>query len=330
MRLANKTIKTLLVLLSLSLLMACHYTVTFEGVSLFNSQGQEFGRLTWDITASDDSNYTPQRVSIAPGIGEVEFTGTLDVFPTQTTTYTMTVEATRDDGTIWNTNKTVTIYIGPRVNYTAFTDTALRACARETGYTHIEQFKTLICYEKGITRLQGIQQLTELTYIGVDYNRISDFSPIQALDKLITLSASDNGITSVSGFPMSDSLSTLVLSYNNIVDPSPLSALTQLDHLTLDHNQISSASTLTSFTGLTSLFVQNNQIRDVGPLGGLNNLQALNLQSNGVQTGVLGLGGLRGIFALDMRNNTQVSCLQYASLYLVLGPALLTNGCRVP
>lgn len=330
MRFANKTIKTLLVLFSLSLLMACHYTVTFEGESLFNSQRQEFGRLTWDITVPDGSTYIPQRVTITPDIGEVDFIGTRDVFPTQTTTYTMTVEATRDDGTAWNTSKTVTIYIGPRINYSLFTDTALRACASETDYTHIEQFKSLVCYDRGITRLQGIQQLTALTYIGVDFNSISDFSPLQSLENLITLSASNNGITSVSGFPVVDSLSALILSNNNIVDPSPLSALTQLDHLTLDNNQISNASTLTDFTGLTSLFVHNNQIRDVGPLAALTNLQALNLQYNGVQSGVLSLGLLRGILALDMRNNTQVSCLQYASLYLVLGPALLTNGCRVP
>lgn len=329
MRFANKTIKSLIVLFNLCLLVACTYSVTFEGESLVNSQGQQFGRLSWNITVPDNG-FIPQRIYITPDIGDVERTGRLDVFPAQTTTYTLIVEATREDGTVWNTSRPVTIHIGPRVNYSLFTDTALRSCAQETGFTHIEQFKSLLCYDRGITRLNGIQQLTELNYLGVDYNLINDFSPLQNLEKLTSLSASDNGITSVSGFPVIESLSALVLSDNGIADPSPLSALPQLDHLTLDHNQISNAATLAGFTQLTSLFVHNNQIRDVAPLGALTNLQALNLQSNGIQAGVLSLGLLQGIFALDMRNNTQVSCLQYASLYLVLGPALLTNGCRVP
>lgn len=330
MRFANRAIKSLIVFLSLSLLVACHYTVSFEGESLFDAQGQEFGRLSWNIDVSDTSNYIPQRVSIESGIGEVEFSGTLDVFPGQTTTYTMTVEAARDDGTVWNTTKKVTIYIGPRVNFALFTDAALRSCAQDTGFTHIEQFDSLICYGKGIRSLSGIEQLSGLTYVGMDYNQIDDFAPLTALENLTTLSASENGISNVSGFPMLTSLSSLVLSYNAIVDPSPLTVLSHLDHLALDHNQISSASTLTGFTGLTSLFLQNNSITDVGPLGYLSQLQALNLQSNGVRYGVAGLGLLQGIFALDMRNNHEVPCFQYATLYLVLGPALLTDGCRFP
>lgn len=330
MHFANKTIKSLLVFFSVVLLIACHYTVTFDGESLINAQGQEFGRLTWGITVSDNSDYTPQRVTLEPGLGEVDTSGSADVFPAETTTYTLTVEAARDDGTVWNTSKTVTIFIGPRVNYNLFTDPALRACARETGYTHVEQFKSLLCYSKGITRLNGIEQLTELNYLGVDYNQISDFSPLQTLSQLTTVSASDNGISSVSGFPVVYSLSTLILSNNNIADPSPLAALPGLDHLTLDSNQISSASTLSGMTQLTSLFLQHNRLTDVSALGALNGLQALNLQYNGVRTGIAGLGLLRGIYALDLRNNNDMSCLQVYTLYLVLGPALLTNGCRIP
>ncbi len=330
MRLLMTKLKAFWLLASICLLVACDYSVTFEGESLYDAQGQEYGRLSWDITSADSTNYVPQRVTLEPGFGEVAFSGAVNVYPQQTTTYTMTVEATRNDGTAWNTTRSVTIHIGPRVNYNLFTDAALRACAQATGYTHIEQFKTLICYDKGIRQLNGVEQLTDLNYLGVDYNRITNFAPLQSLENLTTVSASDNGIEQVTGFPVLPALSTLVLSNNRIIDPSPLSAQPKLTHLTLDHNLISSASTLTGFTQLTSLFLQNNQIIDVGALAALNQLDALNLQYNGVRYGVAGLGLLRGIFALDLRNNPDASCLQLSALYLVLGPALLTNGCRFP
>lgn len=311
-------------------LAACDYSVTFEGESIIDTQGQEYGQLSWNITSADDSTYIPQHVTLEPGFGEVDFSGTVEVHPERTTTYTLTVEATKSDGTAWNTARTVTIHIGPRVNYSLFTDSALRACAQSTGYTHIEQFKTLLCYNKGIRSLNGIEQLEELNYLGVDYNSITNYSPIASLEKLTTLSASDNGIEQVAGFPVMPSLSTLILSNNRIIDPSALSAQPQLTHLTLDHNQISNASTLAGFTQLTSLFVQNNRLVDVAALGALNQLDALNLQYNGVRYGIASLGLLRGIFALDLRNNPEASCLQLSTLYLVLGPALLTNGCRFP
>lgn len=330
MRIFITTLKTIGLLASICLLAACHYGVTFEGESLIDNDGQEYGQLSWSITSDDDSNYIPQRVTLEPGFGEVDFSGSVNVFPEETTTYTLTVEATRADGTAWNTSRAVTIHIGPRVDYALFTDNALRTCARETGFTHIAQFKSLLCYDKGIRQLNGIQQLRELTYLGVDYNAITDYSPLQALENLTTLSASDNGVEQVSGFPVLPSLTTLVLSNNRITDPSPLSALPHLTHLTLNRNQISSASTLAGFTQLNSLFLQNNRLTDVGALGTLNQLDALNLQYNGVRHGIASLGLLRGIFALDLRNNPDASCLQLSTLYLVLGPALLMNGCRLP
>lgn len=330
MRIFITALKTLGLLASICLLAACHYGVTFEGESLINSQGQEYGQLSWNITSDENSSYIPQRVTLEPGFGEVDFQGSVTVFPEETTTYTLTVEATRTDGTTWNTSRTVTIHIGPRVNYSLFTDTALRVCAQETGFTHIAQFKSLLCYDKGIRQLNGIEQLSELSYLGVDYNAITNYSPLLSLEKLTTLSASDNGIEQVSGFPVLASLTTLVLSNNRIIDPSPLSALPNLTHLTLDRNQISNASTLAGFTQLTSLFLQNNRLSDVAALGTLNQLDALNLQYNGVRYGIPSLGLLRGIFALDLRNNPDASCLQLSTLYLVLGPALLTNGCRFP
>lgn len=330
MHYANKAIKTIAVCLSILLLVACHYTVSFEGESLLDTNGQEFGRLSWTIETTDGSLYTPDRVSIEPDIGEVALSGSMDVFPTETTTYTMTVEAHRTDGTEWNTSITTTVYIGPRVDYSKFTDSKLKACAEETGYTHIEQFQSLLCYDKEIRSLRGIEQLTELTYLGVDYNQITNFSPLASLEKLSTLSASDNGISSVSAFPLIDSLSSLVLSNNNIADPSPLSALTNLDNLALDHNAISSAATLSGFTGLTSLFLQYNDIDDVTNLSQLTQLQALSLQANGIRYGVPSLKSLTNIAALDMRDNHEVSCLQYATLFLYLGSALLTDGCKFP
>lgn len=323
-------LKILLVFAFLGVLTACNYTVKFDGESLFNEQGQEFGRLTWDISSATDSQYHIQHVTLSPGIGEVDLSGSVDVYPSQTTTYTLAVDATRDDGTVWNTSKKVTIYIGPRVNYSLFKDTALRTCAQETKYTHIEQFKALACFGRGIKRLSGVEQLKQLTYLGIDNNLVTDFSPLQSLENLGTLSASGNGITSVASFPVLDSLHVLVLSENAIIDPSPLSALPNLDHLTLDHNQITDASTLGNFKQLTSLFLQNNTITNVSALGSLSHLEALNLASNGVRSGVASLGLLKGIFALDMRGNHDVSCLQYGTLYLVLGPALLTDGCHFP
>lgn len=321
---------TALIFTTLILLTGCTPQVNFDGFSLIDDEGLQYGELEWQIAASSDGTTIPTRVTIEPNIGEVDFIGSMTVYPEQTTTYTLKAEAERTDGGLWSTLIKVTIYIGPRVDYSLFTDDNLLDCLEETGFTHIEQFTTLLCFGRDIENLEGIQQLTALTTISLDKNPITDFSPLGELPLLNTLSMSNSGISDLSSFPYIASLVNLSLYDNNISDVRPLQINSQLINLSLYNNTISDVSQFQPFTNLDSLFLKNNLITNVSALSQNTNLRALDLSNNQVSDGVIELETLSGVLALDLRENKPTSCIEYAQLFLKLGPVLLFNQCTFP
>lgn len=321
---------TALILSAIVFLTGCTPEVIFEGSSQVDGSGIQYGQLDWKISASSDGTTIPTTVTIEPGLGEVDFEGSATVYPQQTTTYTLRAEATRTDGGIWTTLSKVTIHIGPRVDYDLVEDDHLRSCLEETGFTHIEQFTTVLCFGRNIQNLEGIQQLTALTTVSLDQNPISDYTPLGELPLLSTLSLSNSGISDLSGFPFIPSLLNLTLYDNHISDIRPLQLNTQLKNLSLYNNAISDTSQFQPFIEIESLFLKNNAIEDVTPLASNTMLRALDLSNNQVSEGVIELQTLTSAVALDLRGNKPTSCLEYAQLYLKLGPALLFSQCTFP
>ena len=103
--------------------------------------------------------------------------------------------------------------------------------------------------KRGITNFTGIEHCTNLTYLNIDSNQISDLSLLANLANLTALSIDTNQLT----------------------DVSPLTNLANLTQLWLHYNQLSDIGALANLTNLTWLELKNNQLNDVSPLTNLTN-----------------------------------------------------------
>ena len=128
-----------------------------------------------------------------------------------------------------------------------------------------------------------LTDLTDLGYLGLAQNAISDLSELADLTGLIQLSLSDNTVS----------------------DISALANLTDLIHLELNHNTISDISVLSRLTNLTELNLNGNCVSDISPLSNLSNLTRLNLYNNRISdfSPLVANTGLGNDHEVDVRKN---------------------------
>ena len=162
-----------------------------------------------------------------------------------------------------------------------------------------------------ISDLTGLEFATNLTYLYLAGNAISDVSPLAGLTlRLDWLDLDNNSITDVSPLSGLTNLTHLFLDNNSITDVSPLSGLTNLRGLILSRNRIADVSPLSGLTNLRGLILSRNRIADVSPLSGLTNLTHLSLDNNSI-TDVSPLSNLTNLIRLILSGNaiTDVSPL---------------------
>ena len=137
-------------------------------------------------------------------------------------------------------------------------DHSLDQCIKATGREFVEQISTLVCNNKGIQFLDGIEQLTALKILHLNFNEIEDITPLVALKQL----------------------KTLYISGNNIYNLDPLSELTELTELGIQRNAVQDLSPLQSLGSLKSLHTHSNKINDFSILNDLDitNLSGKNRQ----------------------------------------------------
>lgn len=176
---------------------------------------------------------------------------------------------------------------------------------------------------KGITSLEGMQYLTNLTVLHLEDNQISDVSPLAGLRKLRTLNLRRNGITdlrkanfeALSAVP----LKKLNLDYNVhlaesgqhiwLTDISVLSSFTSLTELTLSQNHVSDIAPLSQLPNIKVLILDRNLITDITPLQGMRFLKTLNLSENNVAD-IGPLAELWDLQNLYLSSNTQIDTIQ--------------------
>ncbi|MCJ8272171.1 MAG: hypothetical protein MJK04_22580, partial [Psychrosphaera sp.] len=172
---------------------------------------------------------------------------------------------------------------GP-IDDVSFSDSNLQACiteqAQANSWVNTEQVTSLLCHQRNIVTLDGIEQLTNLKSLNLILNHIEDISPLAGLTKLTGLGLFDNQIKDVAALSNLSALHGLTLAYNDISDISPLAGLNQLTLLTLDFNEVSDLSALSRLTRLSKLTLHHNQIADLQPLYPLTGLGELNLLNN--------------------------------------------------
>lgn len=162
----------------------------------------------------------------------------------------------------------------------------------------LESISTLNLYEKEITSLNGIENLSNLRSLNLENNFIKDVSPLTKLEKLETLNLKNNEI--------------LCLESINFRE---LKNLSLLKHLNLSHNvvreriegltnqkRLSDISILSEFIKLEELDLSDNFITDFTPLYALTNLRKLDISENDIQIGnIAALANLNKIEHLNLR-----------------------------
>ena len=117
-----------------------------------------------------------------------------------------------------------------------------------------------------ISNLTGLELATNLTWLGLLHNSVSDISPAAGLTNLTWLDLVGNDLSDVLALTRLAKLTSLFLDNNRISDVSPLAGLAQLTHLGLANNTISDISLVASLTNLTWIRLNNNLLSDLLPL----------------------------------------------------------------
>ena len=164
--------------------------------------------------------------------------------------------------------------------------TSLNAASRGItsleGIENLTALTTLNIRDNAITDLTPLGRLTGLSSLNLAANRIGDIEPLRGLTALTFLAVNDNGAIRDLG-PLSEltSLSgTLWLGGNAIEDLEPLRALTRLSRLRAWDNAITDLAPLADLTGLVEINVHTNAITDTNGLAALTDLMSLNLRAN--------------------------------------------------
>lgn len=146
----------------------------------------------------------------------------------------------------------------------------------------LKGIKVLEGREAGISDIEGIQYMKNVTHIYLEKNNISDISLLAGLKELKVLSLNENRIADISSLSSLKNLRVIYIHTNLLRDLTPLSDLTNLEELYLGGNHIKDITPLSSLINLKTLFLGDNQINDLTVLKNLINLKNLDIYANPV------------------------------------------------
>jgi hypothetical protein len=108
--------------------------------------------------------------------------------------------------------------------------------------------------------------LTNLTYLDLSWNPVTNYAPLAGLSNLLELHLTGNSISNLSFVTNFPQLEILEISSNRISDLSPLNALTNLSELHLDQNRLTNIVSLTNLPHLSYADLRLNLL-DCGAMG---------------------------------------------------------------
>lgn len=123
-----------------------------------------------------------------------------------------------------------------------------------------------------ISKIEGLEELTQLTYLELGANKIREIEGIETLVKLEHLWLGQNKITELKGLHTLSNLRTLSIQANRLTSLDGIESVPQLTELYVSDNKISSLEPLKNNTKLEILDFQTNPINS---LAGLENLREL-------------------------------------------------------
>ena len=180
--------------------------------------------------------------------------------------------------------------------------------------TNILRLEKLEVSSAGITDLQGLEAATNLEYLDIGGNPLSELAPLAGLPRLVRLFAWECRIGDITPLSNLTTLKYLDLNVNRIVDISAITNLTGLIELVLANNPISNISPLTNMVQLHTLRVGRCEIFDITPLANLTRLRHLDLSHNDRIVDINPLANLTSLVELLLWHNRIVDVSPLAHL----------------
>jgi hypothetical protein len=174
------------------------------------------------------------------------------------------------------------------------------------GRHYTKTITDLSLIDEGLTDddILPLRHLTNLTYLDLDSNDITDLSPLAGLTNLEVLDLRHNRIRDITPLAGLINLEYLILWDNVITDISPLAGFTGLRWLNLSNNPIDLTTLdISTLTGLQihGISLSNCGISDLSPLSNLESIGHLHLDGNNI-TDLTPLAGL-SVARLYLNNN---------------------------
>lgn len=200
---------------------------------------------------------------------------------------------------------------------------------------NLDTLRKFIFTGEDIYSLSGIEQCSNIEFLSMSHENISDISPLSTLYKLkMLLFVQTWDINDISALTKLTNLEYLDIKCNNVRDISPLVGLTNLKYLNILQNPVEDYSPLSNLINLKELWFSEatgvdlsflnqldslnvlwavaNNISDIGQIWDKPNLEVLNLSYNQISD-ISSLSGLSNLVLLYLKRNQiqDISALQY-------------------
>ncbi|MBC2185495.1 LPXTG cell wall anchor domain-containing protein [Listeria sp. FSL L7-0253] len=186
------------------------------------------------------------------------------------------------------------------------------------GMQYLNNLSELELKDNQITDLSPIENLTNITELELSGNPLKDVSSIAGLKSIKTLDLISTQITDVTPLADLTNLQVLYLDLNQITDISPLAGLSNLQYLSFGYTQVSDLTPLANLSKLTNLNAGDSKVSDISPLASLPNLIEAHLKDNQISD-VSPLANIPNLFNITLTNQTITSA-----------PVLYQNNLVVP
>ena len=157
---------------------------------------------------------------------------------------------------------------------------------------------------KSIKDLSGIEAFAGkgITWIFLDWNELTDLTPLSSLTELTKISFSGNTVTDLTPLASLENLRNLTAINNKIETLEPIANLSNIDYICLDGNKLTSIQETSNWTNLEEISCSNNLIEQIPNLELLQGLERINLSGNKIQS-LSQIANLEALTNLEIDNN---------------------------
>lgn len=141
-----------------------------------------------------------------------------------------------------------------------------------------------------------------VTWIFLDWNELTDLSPLSSLTELTKISFSGNQVTDLLPLASLKNLNNITAINNNIATLEPLANLSNIQYICLDGNKLSSIQEISNWVNLRDMSFANNVIEQIPNLELLQSLETVNLSGNKIKS-LVGLPNIESLTKLEIDNN---------------------------